>query len=147
MKTRIFTLLFAFLATLSGAVWGQEAYTIKFADEKPDELLEEYDKDAWDLQKAIEIIIDGTEQKNLTTEDYLNGISVEAGSTVSLQLHIDAGNGNQYRYAGYNFISFSIQTNSGTEVIDNLSFVMPEGDVTITDITLQRKVISFATIL
>ena len=147
MKTRIFTLLMAFLATLSGAVWGQQNHTIKFADEKPDELLEEYDKDAWDLQKAIEIIIDGTEQKNLTTEDYLNGISAEAGSTISLQLNIDAGNGNQYRYAGYNFISFTIQTNSGTKVIDNLSFVMPDEDVTITGITLQRKVISFATIL
>lgn len=147
MKKRFFYFLTTFLIVASGMIWGQESYKISFANEKPKALLPEYDEAAWDFKKAIIVSVNGEKIKNLTTEDYLNGISVDAGKNVSLTLNVEAGNGNLYRYAGYDFVSFEVQTEDKTIVVDNLSFTMPKENVSIKNITLQRKTISFLPII
>ena len=145
MKRRFFTLIMAFLATLSGVVWGQTTYKVSFADEAPDgfvtETFENWPGDTWSLKDAFIISINGEEQK-LKEADFESGFSVEPGSTVSLALKEKSGI-NPTVYAGYNMVSFNLEEGTNITSITNASFIMPEGDVTIKNIVFEKKTFPF----
>ena len=146
MRTRIFTLLVAFLAIAGNAVWGQETtYKVSFADEAPEgfitETFENWAGDTWSLKDAFIISINGEEQK-LKEADFESGFSVEPGSTVSLALKEKSGI-NPTVYAGYNMVSFNLEEGTNITSITNASFVMPEGNVTIKNIVFEKKTFPF----
>ena len=137
MKRRFFTLIMAFLATLSGVVWGQTTYKVSFTDEVPEGLITEtvgeVEGDTWTPYDAILLSINGEEQWKLKRSDFEEGISVKAGSTVSLKLKLRPSQTSSTPtiYEGYNLLGFNIQESDNITSAVNLSFTMPEGNVTI----------------
>ena len=145
MKTRIFTLLVAFLTMVGNAVWGQTTYKVSFDAAIPEgfisETIDGIAGDTWSLKDAFIISINGEEQE-LKENDFKDGFSVEPGSTVSLALKEKSGMSPTV-YAGYNIVSFNIEEGTNLTSVTNSSFIMPEGDVTIKNIVFDRKVFSF----
>ncbi len=163
MKRRFFTLIMAFLATLSGVVWGQTTYKVSFADEAPDGLVQDdvyfesskdtYFGDSFQLYNFFIITINETEQDvddvRVALEEN-DGINIKAGDNISLRLN----NTPRYKldvapYQGYNLISFDVKGESSGQLInvDNFSFTMPEENIIIENIKIERKVLNILPVL
>ena len=163
MKRRFFTLIMAFLATLSGVVWGQTTYKVSFADEAPDGLVQDdvyfesskdtYFGDSFQLYNFFIITINETEQDvddvRVALEEN-GGINIKAGDNISLRLN----NTPRYKldvapYQGYNLVSFDVKGESSGQLInvDNFSFTMPEENIVIENIKIERKVLNILPVL
>ena len=163
MKRRFFTLIMAFLATLSGVVWGQTTYKVSFADEAPDGLVQDdvyfesskdtYFGDSFQLYNFFIITINETEQDvddvRVALEEN-GGINIKAGDNISLRLN----NTPRYKlnvapYQGYNLVSFDVKGESSGQLInvDNFSFTMPEENIIIENIKIERKVLNILPVL
>ena len=164
MNTRIFTLLVAFLAIAGNAVWGQtETYKITFEEETPEGLVEDevyfessgdtYFGDSFQLYDFFIITINETEKKpddvRIALEEN-GGINIKAGDKVSLRLN----NTPRYKldvapYQGYNLVSFDVKGKVSGQLVnvDNFSFTMPEENIIIENIRIERKVINILPVL
>ena len=107
-----------------------------------------YFGDSFQLYDFFIITINETEQKTDDVRVALEekgGIEIKAGDKISLRLN----NTPRYKlnvapYQGYNLVSFDVKGESSGQLInmDNFSFTMPEENIRIENIKIERKTIN-----